>query len=161
DPRLVFLFHQAKNKIITESPDATMRELFVTVSGLANVYSVLPEAEIVEQMARPEGAPAPVKAPVVEKEQKAGPGAIPSKKQLERDLDQSAVQMQSPTGTPIRAAFATIGARLDRGDVFPPGSNVRVKRNPTDKAVEFEGVSIPPGRRVISFDGGETWQLLP
>ena len=72
-----------------------------------------------------------------------------------------AVQMQSPTGVPIRASLATIGSRLDRGDVFPPGSNIRVKRNPSDKTVTFEGLSIEPGKRVISFDGGATWQLLP
>jgi len=72
-----------------------------------------------------------------------------------------AVQMQGPTGVPIRASLATIGSRLDRGDVFPPGSNIRVKRNPSDKTITFEGLSIEPGKRVISFDGGATWQLLP
>lgn len=86
DPRLIFLFHQAKNKIIAESPDATMRDLFVTVSALANVYSILPEAEIVEKMTRPEGEAAPIKEPVIEKELRAGPGAIPSRRQVEANL---------------------------------------------------------------------------
>ncbi len=158
DPRLIFLFHQAKNKIITENPDASMRDLFVSISALAEAYSVLPESTIIQEMTQgdtgPKRKPQEVHAP-------PGPaqGTIPSTKQLEGDL--KAVQMQSPTGVPIRAAFATIGHRLDRGDVFPPGSNVRVKRNPTDKDITFEGLTIKPGKRVISLDGGTTWQLLP
>ena len=158
DPRLIFLFHQAKNKVITESPDASTRELFISISALAEAYSVLPEATIIQEMTS-EGITAPKQKPIIKTEQGVGPGTIPSTKQLERDL--KAVQMQGPTGIPIRASLATIGSRLDRGDVFPPGSNVKVKKNPSDKDVIFEGITIEPGRRVISFDGGKTWQLLP
>ena len=72
-----------------------------------------------------------------------------------------AVQMQGPTGVPIRASLATIGNRLDRGDVFPPGSEVMVQRNTSDKTQQFQGLTVEPNGRVISFDGGKTWQLLP
>ncbi len=50
DPRLIFLFHQAKNKIITENPDASTRELFIDISALAESYSILPEARIIQEM---------------------------------------------------------------------------------------------------------------
>ncbi len=46
DPRLVFLFHQAKNKLITDNPDADIKELFIKTSGLAETYSILPESAI-------------------------------------------------------------------------------------------------------------------
>lgn len=96
--------------------------------------------------------PTPAKKPLIEGELETG-RVVPTGK--------PAIQMQSPTGVPIRASLATIGARLDRGDVFPPGSDIRVKRNASDKTVSFEGLSIEPGKRVISLDGGKTWQLLP
>lgn len=50
DPRLIFVFHQAKNKIIAESPDATTKELFIRISALSEAYSVLPEAIIESKM---------------------------------------------------------------------------------------------------------------
>ena len=172
DPRLVFLFHQAKNKILAESPDATMRDLFVTISALANVYGVLPEAEIIEKMTRPEGEVVPETKPLIKTEQGVGQGAIPSVKQLKRDLkveqvtakprvSAKRVVMQGPEGRQLVIELTSIGNMLDKGLQFPPGSNVRVKRNALDGPVNFEGLIIEPGKRVISFDGGKTWQLLP
>ena len=46
DPRLIFLFQQARNKVLAENPDIDSRELFVKISGLAETYSILPEAVI-------------------------------------------------------------------------------------------------------------------
>ncbi len=64
DPRLIFLFHQAKNKLITDMPDADTKELFIKISGLAEAYSVLPEVVIENKlrsktvrMTSPDGEP--------------------------------------------------------------------------------------------------------
>jgi len=54
DPRLIFLFHQAKNKIMTDNTDMASRELFVKISGLAESYSILPEKDIVQKMKKDE-----------------------------------------------------------------------------------------------------------
>ncbi len=79
--------------------------------------------------------------------------------------DKTIVRMQAPGGRPGDPHFftgiAAVGFQLDRGMVFPPGSNVQVKRNTTEKDIEFGGITIKPGARIISLDGGKTWQLLP
>ncbi len=46
DPRLIFLFHQAKNKLIADNPDIGVRELFIKISGLAETYGILTEGTI-------------------------------------------------------------------------------------------------------------------
>ena len=71
------------------------------------------------------------------------------------------VTMQGPSGGTAQIHLRGISVKLDQGFKFPVGSNVKVKRNPTDSDVEFEGLTIKPNGRVISLDGGETWQLLP
>jgi hypothetical protein len=50
DPRLIFLFHEAKNKFIAEHPDIDTKELFIKISGLAESYSILPESAIVGKL---------------------------------------------------------------------------------------------------------------
>ena len=50
DPRLILLFHQEKNKIVTDNPDMDTRELFTKISALADTYGVLPESIIVSKM---------------------------------------------------------------------------------------------------------------
>jgi hypothetical protein len=50
DPRLIFLFHEAKNKFIAEHPDIDTKELFIKISGLAESYDVLPESVIKKKM---------------------------------------------------------------------------------------------------------------
>ena len=67
DPRLIFLFHQAKNKLISEHPEWDSRELFIKISALSESYWVLPESTIVSklsekpqqtiQMISPDGKP--------------------------------------------------------------------------------------------------------
>jgi len=42
DPELVFLFNQAKNKVVAENPDADTKDLFIKVSALAESYGILP-----------------------------------------------------------------------------------------------------------------------
>lgn len=38
EPELVFLFHQAKNKLIEDNPDSDIKDIFVKISGLVSVY---------------------------------------------------------------------------------------------------------------------------
>lgn len=171
DPRLIFLFHQAKNKIITESPDASTRELFIEISALAEAYSVLPESTIIQEMTQEGTVP---KRKPQELHTPPGPaqGTIPSTKQLEQDLKTEPVEakplpkqnviVEMQAGTVRQSVgLGAVGTMLDRGLKFPIGSGVIVKRNPTDKDIEFEGLTIKPGKRVISLNGGKTWQLLP
>ncbi len=71
------------------------------------------------------------------------------------------VRMQGPEGGQASVGVGAVGTMLDKGLKFPPGSDIRVKRNTSNSPVNFEGLVIEPGKRVISFDGGKTWQLLP
>ncbi len=50
DPRLIFLFQQAKNKIIEENPKADIKEIFIKISGLAESYSIKSETDITKEM---------------------------------------------------------------------------------------------------------------
>ncbi len=50
DPRLIFLFHQAKNKLISDKPDAGTKEIFIETSALAEAYSILSERTIERKM---------------------------------------------------------------------------------------------------------------
>lgn len=70
-------------------------------------------------------------------------------------------RMQVPGEQARLVDFESVGRRLDAGEVFPARSGVMVKRNASDKDVKFQGINIKPGKRVISFDGGKTWRLLP
>ncbi|MHC4121928.1 MAG: hypothetical protein ACYSSI_00010 [Planctomycetota bacterium] len=53
DPRLVFLFHLAKNKILADNPDMSIKDTFIRINGLAEVYDIMSETEIVEKMNLP------------------------------------------------------------------------------------------------------------
>lgn len=102
DPRLILLFNQAKNKFITENPDASTREVFIEISALAESYSVLPEAEIIEKMTDGKILPKPQEVISL-----PGQGAIPSKKQLEADLKTAGttdkrIRMVNPKGAVFR-----------------------------------------------------------
>jgi len=50
DPRIVFLFHQAKNKLIADNPDMSTKELFMEVSALIEAYEIMPEGTIEKTM---------------------------------------------------------------------------------------------------------------
>ena len=101
--------------------------------------------------------PTPRKTPLIEGEldiEDAKARAVSAK-------DKRIVRMQGPGGLQSSVGVGAVGAMLDRGLKFPPGSNIRVKRNTSDTNVSFEGLTIEHGKRIISFDGGKTWQLLP
>ncbi len=70
------------------------------------------------------------------------------------------ILMISRNGKSAPITRGGIGKALDLGFLFPADSNIQVKRNSTEDDVKFSGINIKPGKRVISFDGGETWQLL-
>lgn len=70
------------------------------------------------------------------------------------------IQMQAPNGSTVTVNAGQLGRLLDLGYRFPVESNVQVKRNTTEKNISFGGLDIKPNKRIISYDGGVTWQML-
>ncbi|KKM98213.1 hypothetical protein LCGC14_1160200 [marine sediment metagenome] len=171
-------FDNEMEQWVQDNPDKNKREGYQQAQMVLAAYSNTPHEEIELLRANTlAGLFFPAIKPLTEEELKGGmTDAIAAEKLRIRTEGEvvaadflakhpvstkTIVQMQGPQGGQTSVGVGDIGTMLDKGLKFPPGSNVRVKRNALGSRAHFKGLIIEPGKRVISFDGGKTWQLLP
>ena len=153
---------------LARNPDKLGKDFYTYANARKHVYWNKSIADVRKSRLKQSGVPVPTQEPLIEGEIFPTPAKKPL---IEGELEIEGVAkarkpslritMQSPSGGAATVLLSGIGKKLDQGFKFPIGSNTRIKKNAGSNAVTFEGISIKPGKRVISLDGGKTWQLLP
>ncbi len=88
------------------------------------------------------------------------PQPIPEGLDAVTGAERPAIVAMEKNGVTQRVGLGAIKQLLDQGFKFPANSNIQVVHNTSNKPRKLKGKTIGPGQRLISFDGGRTWQLL-
>ncbi len=71
------------------------------------------------------------------------------------------IPLVNSKGAKFNVGLQSLGTALKRGMKVAPNSNIRTVQNTTQKDKQIKGLTVRPGQRIVSFDGGRTWQLIP